>query len=194
MRAGCFGHRSGIGFPQCRPTYSSLSSPTSGSGSAARRLAAAATTDAGRRCARSPARCRRRDGDRRHGDPQRLEQVSGQAAPKTETTKAVQRRPVPQEMRGVHVTPALASTRRSSPNTSQSRAEHPPGGRQGRERRGRLPDAEHGARAEGRSDEAVLLAGQVAGKARAAGVYLIGRIVTFEDDPVPGGRDLAMPR
>ena len=31
------------------------------------------------------------------------------AAPKTETTKAVQRRPVPQEMRGVHVTPALAS-------------------------------------------------------------------------------------
>jgi hypothetical protein len=118
------------------------------------------------------------------------------AAPKTETTKAVQRRPVPQEMRGVHVTPALASDSTKLAeylafpglNTLQVDVKDENG------EVGFLMPNTALARKVG-ATKPYYKAGQVAGKARAAGVYLIGRIVTFEDPILSQQRpDLAIRR
>ena len=105
------------------------------------------------------------------------------ATPKTETKKkAVQRRPVPQEIRGVHVTPALASDSTKLDeylaipglNTLQVDIKDENG------EVGFLMPNTTLARKVGAA-KPYYKAGQVAGKTRAAGVYLIGRVVTFED-------------
>ena len=104
------------------------------------------------------------------------------AAPKPEQKKAVQRRPVPQEIRGVHVTPALASDSAKLDeylaipglNTLQVDVKDENG-----EVGFLMPNTTLASKVG--AAKAYYKAGQVAGKARAAGVYLIGRVVTFED-------------
>jgi hypothetical protein len=103
-------------------------------------------------------------------------------APKTETKKAVQRLPVPQEIRGVHVTPALASDSTKIAeylaipglNTLQVDIKDENG------EVGFLMPNTTLARKVGAA-KGYYKAGQLAGKTRAAGVFLIGRVVTFED-------------
>jgi hypothetical protein len=121
---------------------------------------------------------------------------STNAAPKTETKKAVQRMPVPQEIRGVHVTPALASDSAKIDeylaipglNTLQVDVKDENG------EVGFLMPNTTLARKVG-ATKGYYKAGQVAGKTRAAGVYLIGRIVTFEDPILSQKRpDLAIRR
>ena len=121
---------------------------------------------------------------------------STKAPPKTETKKAVQRMPVPQEIRGVHVTPALASDSAKIDeylaipglNTLQVDVKDENG------EVGFLMPNTTLARKVG-ATKGYYKAGQVAGKTRAAGVYLIGRIVTFEDPILSQKRpDLAIRR
>jgi len=121
---------------------------------------------------------------------------STKAAPKTETTKAVQRMPVPQEIRGVHVTPALASDSAKIDqylaipglNTLQVDVKDENG------EVGFLMPNTTLARKVG-ATKGYYKAGQLAGKTRAAGVYLIGRVVTFEDPILSQKRpDLAIRR
>jgi hypothetical protein len=105
------------------------------------------------------------------------------AAPKNETKKkAVQRQAVPQEIRGVHVTPALASDSTKIDeylaipglNTLQVDIKDENG------EVGFLMPNTTLARKVGAA-KGYYKAGQIAGRTRAAGVYLIGRVVTFED-------------
>jgi hypothetical protein len=121
---------------------------------------------------------------------------STKAAPKTEKKKAVPRMPVPQEIRGVHVTPALASDSAKIDqylaipglNTLQVDIKDENG------EVGFLMPNTTLARKVG-ATKGYYKAGQVAGKTRAAGVYLIGRIVTFEDPILSQKRpDLAIRR
>jgi hypothetical protein len=121
---------------------------------------------------------------------------STKAAPKTEKKKAVPRMPVPQEIRGVHVTPALASDSTKIDeylaipglNTLQVDVKDENG------EVGFLMPNTTLARKVG-ATKGYYKAGQVAGKTRAAGVYLIGRIVTFEDPILSQKRpDLAIRR
>ena len=121
---------------------------------------------------------------------------STKAAPKTEKKKAVQRRPLPQEIRGVHVTPALASDSAKIDeylaipglNTLQVDIKDENG------EVGFLMPNTTLARKVG-ATKGYYKAGQLAGKTRAAGVYLIGRIVTFEDPILSQKRpDLAIRR
>jgi hypothetical protein len=121
---------------------------------------------------------------------------STKAAPKTEKRKAVPRMPVPQEIRGVHVTPALASDSTKIDeylaipglNTLQVDVKDENG------EVGFLMPNTTLARKVG-ATKGYYKAGQVAGKTRAAGVYLIGRIVTFEDPILSQKRpDLAIRR
>ena len=118
------------------------------------------------------------------------------ATAKTETRKAVQRRPVPQEIRGVHVTPALASDSTKLDeylaipglNTLQVDVKDENG------EVGFLMANTTLARKVGAA-KPYYKAGQVAGRTRAAGVYLIGRVVTFEDPILSQQRpDLAIRR
>jgi hypothetical protein len=121
--------------------------------------------------------------------------TSAQAAQKAKK-KAVQRRPVPTEIRGVHVTPALAADSAkideylSMPglNTLQVDVKDENG------EVGFLMPNTTLARKIG-ATKGYYKAGQLAGKTRAAGVYLIGRIVTFEDPILSRERpDLAIRR
>jgi len=121
---------------------------------------------------------------------------STKAAPKTATTNVVHRRPVPQEMRGVHVTPALASDSTKLAeylaipglNTLQVDVKDENG------EVGFLMPRTALARKVGAA-KPYYKARQLAGKTRAAGVYLIGRIVTFEDPILSQQRpDLAIRR
>jgi hypothetical protein len=121
---------------------------------------------------------------------------STKAAPKTEKKQAVPRMPVPQEIRGVHVTPALASDSTKIDeylaipglNTLQVDVKDENG------EVGFLMPNTTLARKVG-ATKGYYKAGQVAGKTRAAGVYLIGRVVTFEDPILSQKRpDLAIRR
>jgi hypothetical protein len=121
---------------------------------------------------------------------------STKAAPKTEKKKAVPRMPVPQEIRGVHVTPALASDSTKIDeylaipglNTLQVDVKDENG------EVGFLMPNTTLARKVG-ATKGYYKAGQLAGKTRAAGVYLIGRVVTFEDPILSQKRpDLAIRR
>jgi hypothetical protein len=107
---------------------------------------------------------------------------SAKAAQKTAKKKAVQRQPVPAEIRGIHVTPSLASDSTKIDeylaipglNTLQVDIKDENG------EVGFLMPNTMLARKIG-ATKGYYKAGQLAGKTRAAGVYLIGRIVTFED-------------
>jgi len=121
---------------------------------------------------------------------------SAKAAQQAANEKAVQRRPVPTEIRGIHVTPALASDSAKIDeylaipglNTLQVDIKDENG------EVGFLMPNTTLARKIG-ATKGYYKAAQLAGKTRAAGVYLIGRIVTFEDPILSAKRpDLAIRR
>jgi hypothetical protein len=115
----------------------------------------------------------------RSGDSSKSSSKAGQKPAKK---KAVLRRPLPTEIRGIHVTPALASDSAKIDeylaipglNTLQVDIKDENG------EVGFLMPNTTLARKIG-ATKGYYSAGQLAGKTRAAGVYLIGRIVTFED-------------
>jgi hypothetical protein len=116
---------------------------------------------------------------------------SGQARPEKKPNRP---RPLPQEVRGVHVTMALASIPRQIDtylkmpglNTLEVDVKDENG------EVGFLLPATSLARKIGAS-KPYYKAGRVAGKTRAAGVYLIGRVVVFEDPVLSEKRrDLAI--
>ena len=95
---------------------------------------------------------------------------------------------MPREMRGVHVTMALASLRGKLDGVRRAparRPEHDRARREGRERRGRVrPRRAARSRARPARRSRTTTRAAAARKVHAAGLYLIGRVVTFQDPVV----------